>query len=560
MLNDLLPQLQDRVGNWAEQLKQDQWINEKEIKHLLDFDTRTPANLFKHEERPLVVGFFGGTGVGKSSLLNRLAGESIARTGVERPTSREITLYLHQSLSVDSLPDAFPTDSVKIALHKKKKNRDIMWIDMPDFDSAEQSNQELVLQWLPYIDVLIYVVNPERYKDDKGWRLLLKHGLNHAWLFVINHWDRGVEEQFSDFKQLLVKAGLENPVILRTDSNPDQKSKVADDFQDLESTIQSLANENIIKHLQARGIDLRIQALQKRIGKITKKIGSVENIDHIANDWQSIWQQTCLDIKLSQQWSIVQLSERFASTETRWISSAINSLRGKERKQDDELQPRNIVNYQDLWSEQVKNLANDSLERLVQNAKLKDKAVGPLKKGLHQLRKEHEPLFARNLQDCLHNALKTPGSRWHRLFHRMTGMATTLLPVAAMLWVAYEVIIGFYYGTLEGREYLGINFAIHGFLLIGLAWLVPYYTYQRSKPSLRDAAHTGMQNATDKTLREFNEQVLEFLEQLKKRQEKAVHSSQNLFSEDLLPDYYSSKNKAEIFSRILMHKKPLTAV
>ena len=41
-----------------------------------------PSDLFSNAERPLVVGLFGGTGVGKSSLLNRLADAEIARTGV----------------------------------------------------------------------------------------------------------------------------------------------------------------------------------------------------------------------------------------------------------------------------------------------------------------------------------------------------------------------------------------------------------------------------------------------------------------------------------------------
>ena len=54
-----------------------------------------PSDLFSNAERPLVVGLFGGTGVGKSSLLNRLADADIARTGVVRPTSMEITVYLH---------------------------------------------------------------------------------------------------------------------------------------------------------------------------------------------------------------------------------------------------------------------------------------------------------------------------------------------------------------------------------------------------------------------------------------------------------------------------------
>ena len=57
----------------------------------------------------------GGTGVGKSSLLNRLAGKAVAKTGIERPTSREVTLFHHRSVALQHLPENLPIASVKIA-------------------------------------------------------------------------------------------------------------------------------------------------------------------------------------------------------------------------------------------------------------------------------------------------------------------------------------------------------------------------------------------------------------------------------------------------------------
>jgi Uma2 family endonuclease len=43
----------------------------------------------------------------------------------------------------------------------------------------------------PHIDVLVYVVSPERYRDNKAWQLLLAEGGKHAWIFVLNQSDRG---------------------------------------------------------------------------------------------------------------------------------------------------------------------------------------------------------------------------------------------------------------------------------------------------------------------------------------------------------------------------------
>ncbi len=98
--------LVEKTKRWAEQAFASGWINEEAAQQLGDFDARTPDALFNHSEsRPLIVAFMGGTGVGKSSLLNRLAGKAIARVGIERPTSREVTLFHHQTVAIQHLPD-----------------------------------------------------------------------------------------------------------------------------------------------------------------------------------------------------------------------------------------------------------------------------------------------------------------------------------------------------------------------------------------------------------------------------------------------------------------------
>ena len=162
-----------RTHAWFERAHADGWLREADLQRLASVEQRTPADLFTDaQRRPLVVALFGGTGVGKSSLLNRLAGEELARVGVERPTSREVTIYLHESIELASLPPEMPVEHVRVKRHRDDARRDVLWIDAPDIDSARQKNREFALAWLPHVDLVLYTVSPERYRDDVGWRVL----------------------------------------------------------------------------------------------------------------------------------------------------------------------------------------------------------------------------------------------------------------------------------------------------------------------------------------------------------------------------------------------------
>ncbi|MDD1611021.1 MAG: 50S ribosome-binding GTPase, partial [Methylococcaceae bacterium] len=234
-------ELVEKTKHWAQHAHALGWLNSDTAQQLNEVDTRSPDGLFAstHSARPLIVAFMGGTGVGKSALLNRLAGKAIAKSGIERPTSREVTLFHHHSIALPSLAEQLPLAKINLAQHDDDRKKNIIWIDMPDFDSTELHNKQQVLSWLPHIDILIYVVSPERYRDEKAWRLLLAEGGRHAWLFVLNQWDRGQLPQFADFNQQLQKAGFVEPMIFKTICTDEQQE---DDFAQLESLIISLAN------------------------------------------------------------------------------------------------------------------------------------------------------------------------------------------------------------------------------------------------------------------------------------------------------------------------------
>ncbi|MFQ3593980.1 MAG: GTPase, partial [Gemmataceae bacterium] len=66
-------------------------------------DLQRQANALDSERPLLVVMLLGGTGVGKSTLLNALAGGSIAAASFQRPTTRDPVVYYHESVRLDRL-------------------------------------------------------------------------------------------------------------------------------------------------------------------------------------------------------------------------------------------------------------------------------------------------------------------------------------------------------------------------------------------------------------------------------------------------------------------------
>lgn len=113
-----------------------------------------------------VVGLFGATGSGKSSLLNAIVGEPVARSHVRRPTTSEPLAVVWETTGATPLLDWLevrerhtggdPIDPRAMAL---------ILLDLPDFDSVELSHREVAERLAGQVDVLVWVVDPQKYAD-----------------------------------------------------------------------------------------------------------------------------------------------------------------------------------------------------------------------------------------------------------------------------------------------------------------------------------------------------------------------------------------------------------
>ena len=499
--------LVEKTKRWAEQASASGWINADAAASLSQLDTRTPDALFSgygaetgSAARPLIVAFMGGTGVGKSSLLNRLAGKAIARAGIERPTSREVTLYHHHSVALQNLPEALPLAKINISQHDDESKKNIVWIDMPDFDSTEQRNKHLVLQWLPHIDVLIYVVSPERYRDEKAWRLLLAEGARHAWLFALNQWDRGQLAQYEDFNRQLHKAGFVEPIIFKTVC---AEGLQIDEFSALESTIQALATAHIIEQLEQRGLQVRKNELQKKLQQVGETLGSEQTVQQATALWRKQWQRTTQQLQAGFAWPIKQIAAYYAEHAA------------------DLMTQRTTTNHS-LWDAWAQARFDDALDEFISTIDQSGLPALPFKQQSALLREKAPNIMQTQTELATRVALANPGNALQRGFLKAMRLCEIVLPLTAMSWVGYKVFMGYYTSNMTDNHYLGVDFAIHSSLLIALTWLIPFFILKKSQPSLKKTALKGLNKGLHAAFSLIENEVLSTIENLAQKHKEQV--------------------------------------
>lgn len=112
-----------------------------------------------------VLALVGGTGVGKSSLLNALAGATVSTASVRRPTTSEPVAWV-PAADRDGLAPLLAWLGVDdIREHEADGLRSVAILDLPDMDSVEATHRERVEAVLPKVDAVAWVTDLEKYHD-----------------------------------------------------------------------------------------------------------------------------------------------------------------------------------------------------------------------------------------------------------------------------------------------------------------------------------------------------------------------------------------------------------
>ena len=172
----------------------------------------------------VLVALAGGTGSGKSSLLNALAGEEVSAPGAMRPTTAEPVAWIpaNPEPGLTRLLDDIGID-IRIGqdLHPW-----LAVLDLPDIDSVVIDHRLRVDRLLPLVDSVVWVVDPEKYQDARLHRDHLGPLARHAdrFVFALNQIDRVGAGEVAllarDFRRSLHEDGIEDPVMVLTAGDP----------------------------------------------------------------------------------------------------------------------------------------------------------------------------------------------------------------------------------------------------------------------------------------------------------------------------------------------------
>lgn len=279
-------------------------LQRAELEGLAD-DLRRQSEALDVDRPLLVVMLMGGTGVGKSTLLNALAGGPIAQASFTRPTTRDPVVYFHQSVRPDRLDPALRL--CRLAQHDREGLLQKVIVDTPDLDSNDLANRDKLKALLPVADIVLYVGSQEKYHDRLGWELFKEQRQRRAFAFVLNKWDRCVTSETGlrpdeDLLKDLKAEGFAHPLLFRTTAQlwldaalkagsgtppkPDDLPE-GEQFALLRNWLELGLTRLEIEAVKARGVGQLLATLQRVVDGVRPPDLSAE-ADKVKDAWQRI--------------------------------------------------------------------------------------------------------------------------------------------------------------------------------------------------------------------------------------------------------------------------------
>lgn len=171
-----------------------------------------------------LVGIAGGTGTGKSSLFNALAGAELSTVGSFRPTTATAMAWVPDE-QASKLEAFWPDLGVAEVVTHSEPHR-LALIDLPDIDSITVAHRASVRASIPLLDTILWVIDPEKYRDRVLHQQFLRPlaPIQSRLRFVLNQIDRlkadEVDAVLADLRIVLFESGYRRPAIWKVSADP----------------------------------------------------------------------------------------------------------------------------------------------------------------------------------------------------------------------------------------------------------------------------------------------------------------------------------------------------
>jgi GTP-binding protein EngB required for normal cell division len=167
-----------------------------------------------------VVALAGATGSGKSTLFNALAGQELSAPGVRRPTTGTAHACVWGRDGGTGLLDWLGVPRRHVQAEPDPALDGLVLLDLPDHDSTAVQHRLEVDRLVQLVDVLVWVLDPQKYADAAVHDRYLRPHAEHAGVLVVvlNQVDRldrlAREACLGDLRRLLDSEGLSaTPVV-----------------------------------------------------------------------------------------------------------------------------------------------------------------------------------------------------------------------------------------------------------------------------------------------------------------------------------------------------------
>ena len=180
-----------------------------------------------------VVAIAGATGSGKSSTFNQLTGLDLSAVGVRRPTTSWASACVWGTEGAAELLEwlgipprhQVTRDSMLDTRREETSLNGVVLLDLPDHDSTEVSHHLEVDRLVQLADLLVWVLDPQKYADAAIHDRYLAPYASHqdVMMIVLNQIDRvpaaGRDAMVADVRRLLDAEGLSRVPVLAVSAN-----------------------------------------------------------------------------------------------------------------------------------------------------------------------------------------------------------------------------------------------------------------------------------------------------------------------------------------------------